>query len=79
MLQLSFRASHTVLFISIEHRPFFTFNFSLQAANFIFLYFAASILKNQIMEYSKLISVTGLGGLFELVASKTDGAIIRII
>jgi hypothetical protein len=29
------------------------------------------------MEYSKLVSVTGLGGLFELVASKTDGAIIR--
>jgi hypothetical protein len=29
------------------------------------------------MEYSKLISVTGLGGLFELVASKADGAIIR--
>lgn len=30
-----------------------------------------------IMEYSKLISVTGLGGLFELVASKSDGAIVR--
>jgi hypothetical protein len=29
------------------------------------------------MEYSKLISVTGMGGLFELVASKTDGAIVR--
>ena len=29
------------------------------------------------MEYSKLVSVTGLGGLFELVASKTDGAIVR--
>jgi hypothetical protein len=29
------------------------------------------------MEYSKLISVTGLGGLFELVASKTDGAIVK--
>src|SRR5436305_7081146 len=29
------------------------------------------------MEYSKLVSVTGLVGLFELVASKTDGAIIR--
>jgi len=26
------------------------------------------------MEYTKLISVTGLGGLYELVASKTDGA-----
>jgi len=29
------------------------------------------------MEYSKLISVTGLPGLFELVGSKTDGAIVR--
>ena len=29
------------------------------------------------MEYSKLVSVTGLGGLFELVANKTDGAIVR--
>src|SRR5262245_46010283 len=29
------------------------------------------------MEYSNLISVTGLGGLYELVASKTDGAIVR--
>lgn len=31
------------------------------------------------MEYSKLISVTGLPGLFELVASKTDGAIVKSI
>lgn len=29
------------------------------------------------MEYSKLISVTGMSGLFELVGSKTDGAIVR--
>ena len=29
------------------------------------------------MEYSKLISVTGLPGLFELVGSKTDGAIVK--
>ncbi len=29
------------------------------------------------MEYNKLISVTGFSGLFELVTSKTDGAIIR--
>lgn len=29
------------------------------------------------MEYSKLISVTGIAGLFELVGSKTDGAIVR--
>lgn len=29
------------------------------------------------MEYVKLISVTGLPGLFELLSSKTDGAILR--
>ena len=29
------------------------------------------------MEYSKLVSVTGLTGLFELMASKNDGAIVR--
>ena len=29
------------------------------------------------MEYSKIISVTGLSGLFELVASKADGAVVR--
>jgi hypothetical protein len=29
------------------------------------------------MEYTKLISVTGLGGLYELIASKADGAIVR--
>lgn len=29
------------------------------------------------MEYSKLISVTGLNGLYELVGSKTDGAIVK--
>ncbi len=29
------------------------------------------------MEYSKLVSITGMSGLFELVGSKTDGAIVR--
>ncbi len=29
------------------------------------------------MEYHKIISVTGFGGLFELVGSKSDGAIVR--
>jgi len=29
------------------------------------------------MEYSKLISITGMTGLFELVGSKTDGAIVK--
>ena len=28
------------------------------------------------MEYNKLMSISGLNGLFELVASKTDGAIV---
>lgn len=29
------------------------------------------------MEYSKIISITGLGGLYELVSSKADGAVVR--
>lgn len=29
------------------------------------------------MEYSRIVAVTGLPGLFEVVASKTDGAIVR--
>ena len=29
------------------------------------------------MEYNRIIAVTGLPGLFELMASKTDGAIVR--
>lgn len=29
------------------------------------------------MEYSKIIAVTGLPGLFELISSKSDGAIVR--
>jgi hypothetical protein len=29
------------------------------------------------MEYSQLIAVTGLPGLYELISSKTDGAIVR--
>jgi Domain of unknown function (DUF5606) len=31
------------------------------------------------MEYSKLVAVTGLPGLFELINSKTDGAIVRAL
>jgi hypothetical protein len=29
------------------------------------------------MEYNKIVAITGLTGLFELLSSKTDGAIIR--
>lgn len=29
------------------------------------------------MEYSKLIAITGLSGLFELISSKNDGAIVK--
>jgi len=29
------------------------------------------------MEYNKLVSVTGMGGLFELLSSKADGGIVR--
>lgn len=31
------------------------------------------------MEYSKLVAVSGLPGLFELIANKTDGAILRSV
>ena len=37
-------------------------------------YIAASIIT---MEYNKLVAVTGLSGLFELVSSKADGGIVR--
>jgi hypothetical protein len=33
--------------------------------------------KKNYMEYNKLVSITGLSGLFELVASKADGGIVR--
>lgn len=33
--------------------------------------------KNVFMEYNKIIAVTGLPGLYELLSSKSDGAIIR--
>jgi hypothetical protein len=29
------------------------------------------------MDYNRIISVTGLGGLYELLSSKTDGAIVK--
>ncbi len=29
------------------------------------------------MEYAKIVAVTGLPGLFELVSSKSDGAIVK--
>lgn len=31
------------------------------------------------MEYNKIVSVTGLPGLYELVSSKSDGAVVRSI
>jgi hypothetical protein len=33
--------------------------------------------KNVFMEYNKIIAVTGLPGLYELLSSKSDGAIVR--
>ena len=42
-------------------------------------FFYLADLKFFFMEYSKLVSVTGLPGLFELVASKNDGAIVRAL
>jgi Domain of unknown function (DUF5606) len=34
-------------------------------------------LNNGIMDYNKLLSVTGMSGLFEMISSKNDGAILR--
>lgn len=33
--------------------------------------------QNEYMEYNKLVAVTGLSGLFELVSSKADGGIVK--
>ena len=33
--------------------------------------------KNTLMDYNKLVSVTGLSGLFELLSSKADGGVVR--
>jgi hypothetical protein len=40
-------------------------------------YLAPLKIFGRIMEYSKLVAVTGLPGLYELVNSKSDGAIVR--
>ena len=39
------------------------------------VYLAA--LKNRFMEYNKLVSVTGLTGLYELLSSKSDGGVVK--
>lgn len=49
---------------------------------FLLLEFASSAylarpIKKDIMEYSKLIAVTGMPGLFELLSSKHDGALVK--
>jgi hypothetical protein len=33
--------------------------------------------KKIVMDYSKLVSITGMGGLFELLSSKADGGVVR--
>ena len=33
--------------------------------------------KKEIMEYNRIVAVTGLGGLYELVSSKSDGGVVR--
>jgi len=43
-----------------------------------FLFWGYLAAPNKInMEYKKLVSVTGLPGLFELLSSRTDGAVVR--
>src|SRR6476620_9128195 len=44
---------------------------------FISIILLCNTLKIGLMEYSKIISITGLGGLYELAGSKNDGAIVR--
>ena len=34
-------------------------------------------LKNTVMDYNRLVSVTGLGGLYELLSSKADGGVVK--
>src|SRR5204863_3993251 len=43
----------------------------------VFLYLARPLKKHNCMEYSKIIAVSGLPGLHELISSKNDGAIVR--
>jgi hypothetical protein len=33
--------------------------------------------KNTVMDYNRLVSVTGLGGLYELLSSKADGGVVK--
>jgi hypothetical protein len=33
--------------------------------------------KLQFMDYNRLVSVTGLGGLYELLSSKADGGVVK--
>jgi Domain of unknown function (DUF5606) len=49
--------------------------FSFTAVKFFHL--KLQPLKESNMEYSKLVAVTGLPGLFEVVSSKADGAVVR--
>ena len=42
-------------------------------------YLASPLILERFMEYSKLVAITGMPGLFELINSKTDGAIVRSI
>jgi hypothetical protein len=42
-----------------------------------FLLSCSPFFKNVIMEYNRIMAITGLPGLFELLSSKADGAIVR--
>ena len=33
--------------------------------------------QNQTMEYNRIVAVTGMPGLYEVISSKSDGAIVR--
>ena len=48
-----------------------------QIANLLFYKYLAALKNTIFMDYSKLVAVTGLSGLFELVSSKADGGVVR--
>src|SRR6187402_1897725 len=50
--------------------------YNFYALIIIFLQYIAALNFN-CMEYNKLVSVTGLSGLFELISSKADGGVVR--
>src|SRR3984885_5232823 len=60
----------------LSSKEYLLLNNASHACFAVFLYLARP-LKVTFMEYSKIIAVSGLPGLHELISSKNDGAIVR--